>query len=585
MTDTLSGTVRWLGLGVGLLSMSVSGYQLFHLPLWSYWPIAFFLGLWMTYIFLTRWKYVRETAHIARATLSGVLLALAFPSPGITPLIFVAFIPLFLVTRDLYGRPGEGRRVFFYAFHAFYLWNALSTFWVMNTAFVAGLTAIGLNSLFMACVYWLAFQTQKRLTGGILPWLVIPAYWTTFEWLHLHWDLAWPWLNLGNYFAAHPAWVQWYAYTGAFGGALWIWVANILGYVMWTARNDEDRRGFWKAATWFAIVLFVPLTIGLVQYNRYTETGKPIQVAVVQPNFEPHYEKFTIPDEEQLQRFLRLGRSVLTDSTDYLIFPETSFGPFPSNFLEDQPVIDSLQALVDGHPQLHLLTGLSSYMIYTAEKKPAGDFDQYGDKFVAQENSAWQFTAHEPPSKYLKSIFVPGAELFPFKRFLPFLRPIVKKLGGAMGDWGHQEHPTAFHGQASNVGPVICYESIFGQYDIGYVLDGAQWLAVMTNDGWWDDTPGHRQHAALARLRAIELRKDVVRSANMGWCSFINQRGDIEVVNNYGEEAAARQTIYANDTVTYYARIGDFIARIALLISGLAAIVAVTAKYRKKDQV
>ena len=279
---------------------------------------------------------------------------------------------------------------------------------------------------------------------------------------------------------------------------------------------------------------------------------------------------------------MRLSREVLTDSTDYLIFPETSFGPYPSNLLEDEPVIDSLQELVNTHPRLHLLTGLSTYMMYTADNKPAGDFDQYGDKFVAQENSAWQFTANDPPSKYLKSIFVPGAELFPFKRFLPFLRPMVHKLGGAMGDWGKQDHPTAFHGQASNVGPVICYESIFGEYDIGYILDDAEWLAVMTNDGWWDNTPGHRQHAALARLRAIELRRDVVRAANMGWCAFINQRGDMAVANVYGEEAAELQTIRANDSISYYARVGDFLARIALLISILSAIVAITAKYRKK---
>ncbi|MEZ4898668.1 MAG: apolipoprotein N-acyltransferase [Saprospiraceae bacterium] len=582
MKSPLPIAVRWTGLAAGLLAVGGSGYAMKQLPLWGYWPIAFFLGIWMTYIFLLRWSYVRETRHLVLSTLSGVLLYLAFPYPGITPLIFIAFIPLFLVTRDQVGSEREGRKIFFYAFHTFYLWNALSTFWVMNTAFVAGLTAIGLNSLFMASVYWLAFQTQKRLPSGLLGWLVLPAYWTVFEWLHLHWDLAWPWLNLGNYFAVRTPWVQWYAYTGSFGGAVWIWLVNILGYAWWIARAQEERIPARRLAIWALVALILPMSLGYWQYAHYEEIGKPIQVAVVQPNYEPHYEKFAIPDEEQLHRFLRLSREVLTDSTDYMIFPETSFGPYPSNLLEDEPVIDSLQELVNTHPRLHLLTGLSTYMMYTADNKPAGDFDQYGDKFVAQENSAWQFTANDPPSKYLKSIFVPGAELFPFKRFLPFLRPMVHKLGGAMGDWGKQDHPTAFHGQASNVGPVICYESIFGEYDIGYILDDAEWLAVMTNDGWWDNTPGHRQHAALARLRAIELRRDVVRAANMGWCAFINQRGDMAVANVYGEEAAVQQTIRANDSISYYARVGDFLARIALLISILSAIVAITAKYRKK---
>ena len=93
------------------------------------------------------------------------------------------------------------------------------------------------------------------------------------------------------------------------------------------------------------------------------------------------------------------------------------------------------------------------------------------------------------------------------------------------------------------IGTAICYESIYGDYCRGYVKAGAQAIFVVTNDGWWDDTPGHKQHQQFASLRAIELRREVVRAANTGTSCFVNLRGDVEQATAYGKDAVISQRI------------------------------------------
>ena len=99
-----------------------------------------------------------------------------------------------------------------------------------------------------------------------------------------------------------------------------------------------------------------------------------------------------------------------------------------------------------------------------------------------------------------------------------------------------------------------------------YVEEGADWFAVMTNDGWWDNTAGHKQHLGLSVLRAIEQRKWIARAANSGISCFIDPRGKISHATAYDTEAAIVASIRPNQHQTFYARFGDFIGRLALLL-------------------
>jgi apolipoprotein N-acyltransferase len=90
-------------------------------------------------------------------------------------------------------------------------------------------------------------------------------------------------------------------------------------------------------------------------------------------------------------------------------------------------------------------------------------------------------------------------------------------------------------------------------------------LCIITNDGWWDDTPGYKQHLSYAKLRAIETRRDVARSANTGMSAFINQKGEITYKSSWWVEAEKIQQVKLNNQLTFYSKHGDYLALAAVV--------------------
>jgi apolipoprotein N-acyltransferase len=125
------------------------------------------------------------------------------------------------------------------------------------------------------------------------------------------------------------------------------------------------------------------------------------------------------------------------------------------------------------------------------------------------------------------------------------------------------------------VATVICYESVYGEFVTGYVKKGANLIFVLTNDGWWGDTPGYHQHNAFSSIRAIETRRSVARSANTGISSFINQRGEVLQKLSWWQRGAIKDTINANDSITFYVKYGDYIGRVARFFSLLVVLLLV----------
>ncbi len=567
------------------------GYKMYALwqqdTLWGHRPLYFFVLAWASIVLLFWKRYTRHPKGLrwlGLSTLSGVLLALSFPPFPTTILLFIAWVPLLLIEYEIAkDHAAENRQssivnrqssILPYTYHAFVLWNILVTWWVGNTAFIAGIVAIWLNAWFMYVPIWFFHQTRKYLpkTG----YLSLIAYWLSFEFLHLNWEISWSWLTLGNAFAQFPQAVQWYEYTGVFGGSLWVLVANVLVFKLLEKCNFQIspkaalQQGwvFWR----IKLLVLVPIAVSLVWYFNQKDIGRDEEVVVVQPNFEPHYQKFNVPDEEQLKTFLRLSEAAITDKTAYLVWPETSFSAGEMNDLKSNRDIRQIMGFLDKFPQVKLVTGVSAYKVF-AEGEPltkSARKEERGSKVFYWEayNAALQLQAGADSIPfYIKSKLVPGAEILPYHQVLFFLKPIVDQLDGSVEGHGIQPYREAFPSNSGRVAPSICYESVFGDYNGGYVRAGAEATFIMTNDGWWDDSGGHKQHLAYARLRAVETRKSIARSANTGISCFINQRGDVQQPTKYEEEAAIRQNIKFNDRITFYVHWGDLIARIAFFVT------------------
>ncbi|MEM6379350.1 MAG: apolipoprotein N-acyltransferase, partial [Bacteroidota bacterium] len=170
------------------------------------------------------------------AAFSGLLLALAWPTYGFPLLLFFAFVPLLWVENDI--RNSEVKRkklmLFGYSYLSFFIWNLITTSWLRFADLFGASFAILVNSLLMAVLMLLYHGIAKR-TSRTKALIFLIALWLSFEKLHLGWEFSWPWLNLGNAFSEHITWIQWYEYTGTFGGSLWVWVGNIMVY---TALQD-----------------------------------------------------------------------------------------------------------------------------------------------------------------------------------------------------------------------------------------------------------------------------------------------------------------------------------------------------------
>lgn len=499
---------------------------------------------------------------------------LAWPPANYTaPLLLMAFVPLLLATEDIIQSESarKGKRIFRLAFLTFFVWNTSCIYWVFNalhavmpawTAVLISLIPFGLAAVLMTVSFWLYYQMRK-ISSKKLSYLGLVVFWVAYEYLHQTWDLAFPWMTLGNGFAASHQLIQWYEYTGVYGGTVWIWVANILAFELFMANRHGGAVK--SLAPGLMLWITVPIFLSFTIYSRYTEKENPANIVVVQPNIDPYMKFGELPASEQLRRLIHLSDSVAQPNTEYFIWPETAIPDYTdeadirgnSNYLQ---VLSFLSRYRNGN----VLSGIESYLRYDEQKTSTARYNSQDAKYYDAFNAAVQIENSARVQFYHKSKLVPGVEQTPFSSALSFMKPVFAEFGGTTGGYGFQEDPTVFYAQSGmGVAPVICYESIWGEYVADAARKGAQFIAVITNDGWWGNTAGKDQHLDYAKLRAIETRKWVARSANTGISAFINQRGDIVRQSKWWEATALKADINLNDELTFYVKTGDYIAKFA----------------------
>ncbi len=513
--------------------------------------------------------------------LSGVLLSLAWPERGFAALLFVAFVPL-LIAEDAisYDPRYKPHHAFLFSFAAFLFWNVYTTFWIWNSTEWGSIVAMGSNAGFMAIVFWLFHITKKKL-GERFGYFSLVCYWFAFEYLHLQWELSWPWLTLGNGFSAAYKWVQWYEYTGVFGGGLWIFLANIL-FFLWL---KGPRSG--KALVGILSLIILPILLSYVIYiGRDASVTTPptnIDVVVVQPNIDPYTEKFageerSIPYDEQIRMMLALAEKKIDTATDYAVFPETAISEVVwENDLEMNESIRILRDFLKKYPHLKIVIGASSGKVYAPGEKLSETARKHegSDQYYDYYNTAFQLDSSGKIQTYHKSKLVPGVERMPYPKIFGFLEGLAIRLGGSSGSLGTQDERSVFecrdkcNKEHICAAPVICYESIYGEYISEYIRKGANFIFIITNDGWWGNTSGYRQHLTYASLRAIETRREIARSANTGISCFVNMRGDIQQPTGWWTQAVTRSGLRPNSELTFYVRHGDYIAHAAIVLAGL----------------
>lgn len=520
--------------------------------------------------------------------LFAILISVPFLVPHTAPLALIAFIPLLLAESFF-----KGKMAWINFYLPFLIWNLATTYWIYNATVAGAAAAVIANALQMSLIFIL-FRWFKKRTTEKLGYIFLIIAWLAWEHFYFDAEISWPWLTLGNTLATSHYLAQWYEYTGTLGGSLWILLVNVVLFRIMRDRNMFAKFGVMPQSVSLtgksikirtalaALLIVVPIIISLSKYYTYKEVGERKQVVVLQPNIDPYNDKFAgMSQAQQDEILLTLAKNSSELSTDLIVAPET----FTSGVSENAPMSHETSVkLVDflkSRPNTDLLFGATTYLVYGLKDKPTytarqsdyGWYDVFNTAIYTDSSANFKF--------YHKSKLVVLVEYLPYPQFLDFINSFAIDLGGATGSYGTQKERDVFKSSNSNivVGAAICYESIYGDYYREYVQKGANLMTIITNDGWWGNTPGYNQHLRYASLRAIETRRDIARSANTGISAFINQKGDIVSQTKWWQPAYLKGEVTLNEKITVFVKYGDYIGRIAtfalILFIGLIILVII----------
>lgn len=448
------------------------------------------------------------------------------------------------------------------------------------------IVAVPLVGLFFTFLPFAIYVKLSKNVSEAVKWILFVTIWIAFEALYTYNDISFPWLTLGHAFDAQI--VQWYSFTGVFGGTLWVLLANIFGFKMMEKAvficDNRSRIGAILRSPYFFLfvaTIVIPLIISGIMFSTYKEEHRPVNVAVLQPNIDPYTEKFgSMSNQQQLNIILDLAGNAPKE-TQFFVAPETA--------IEDNLRLDNLSSnsslsqirsfLSNSYPSATFVTGATTLRIMNPFEEDYNSYLSGSTRYQIYNSALWVDTTVNI-DVYHKAKLVCGVETIPYPTVFQALDNVLNvDLGGLGGKNGKSTERAAY----KDAGTAICYEAIYGEFYSEYVKKGAQFMFVISNDGWWGDTQGHRHLVKYSAHRAVETRRSIARSANTGISAIINQRGEVEQKLGWDERGLITGQINANDKITFYVKNGDFIVRLSLYLLALTLVYMVGLKFYKKN--
>lgn len=518
---------------------------------------------------------------------SGVLQSLAwFHTMLLAPLMLVALVPLLKVEDYILQNQDKFSKgaVFSYTYPAFLLFTFSQTWWICKSTMI-GLIVPFYEACFMSLVFWLYHFCRKISKYNAGSSFFIILFWILFEFVQFKWDVNFPWLNLGNTFASYPFLVQWYSITGMEGGTVWILLCNIVIYLCL-----KSKRQYYLAL----LVVFVPMILSACMWYLYKDddSSNTANVVAVQPNLNPYTEQYSLPPHQVVERSLELISPLIDDSVDYVLMPESAIQEFAwEHNIDSVPSVLMFNDFVRKYKNAEVIAGLSSYRVLPkgVKTEAARAFVDAPDEYYEACNIAIDIPRSGEKEDFQihhKTILTVGVEKMPFKKTLSFVEKLALDLGGTVGTLGIDSNIVVFKSKTKDicVGTAICYESVDGNYIREFVNNGANLLFVITNDGWWGNTAGYRQHLAFSRLRAIENRRYIARSANTGVSAFISPRGEIIKKTPYWQQTAIKHSLPLQTSKTIFTKYGDLLMKPLSFFAILLLLYSIVInKVRKKE--
>lgn len=517
----------------------------------------------------------RNVHLIILLLLFDLLMSLPFLVPGTGYLALIGLVPLLMAEKI--ATETKMRRFCLWHYSAFLIWNFATTFWVCNATVGGGIFASVANAFQMSLIFGL-FRYSKRYLRGSLPYIFLMVAWIAWERYYLTWaQISWPWLLLGNAFARSTSLIQWYEITGTLGGSLWVWAMNlgifgILSAVQSGRWKEYNAKAKTAAILRICILFFGPLMTSLFLWPE-PDNGR-LDVYIAQPNIDPYNKFGGMTQEEQNATMIAQVADAPKNRPLLMLAPETFTNDVITNDLALSPTLLSFDAFLRSSPKANLIFGASSHEYIHSALRPSQTARRLNDggTWVESHNSALITDGTGRAEIYHKSKLVVGVEMMPYPAVF---RHVDEWLGGVMGREVGQKEASNLNfyeyddsGSVKRTIPVgcaVCYESVYPEHCAEYVKKGAELLTIITNDAWWKDTPGYRQHLSYASLRAIETRRWIARCANTGISAVIDPSGKILRKTSWWQKETLHESVGLRDGHTFFVRHGDVVGRISVL--------------------
>jgi apolipoprotein N-acyltransferase len=503
----------------------------------------------------------------------GILTGLAWTDWCSGLILLVSLTPFLFIENHIFKNPREYtvNSYFLYLLPGFVIFGLLTIGWIRVISVAAAICVVMCVAFLMSLTIWAAHIIRIK-AGNLVGAFAFIVLWLSMEFVCLKINLLSPWLNLGNGLSKDILFIQWYEVTGTAGGTMWILLSNLTFLGFLTGASGKKRNSVFLFIIWI-MILIVPSAFSVYRYRSVSSSTKhQAEVVVVQPNFDPYNEKYTIPFEIQLDKTLSLAGSAVTEKTLWVVTPETTIDdPVNENCIENDRYIVMLRQFNRKHPGISVVTGMVTWKPEPAgtgnNQKAESDYKNITG-YSLRFNSAVKTDTSPNIEINHKSKLVPGFENAGSGNLLNLAKRILPDLGGTVWGYGIQNERECFTSPKSfTVAPVICYESVYGEYVSEYIKKGAEAIFIITNDGWWKNTHGYEQHLHYASLRAIETRRPVVRAANTGISCFIDLKGQITSRTEWWKKDVLKEVISPESAITPYVRYGDVILYLSVIMS------------------
>lgn len=477
--------------------------------------------------------------------------------------LLAGLVPLLAISASYGDSARDWWRMAGWALLVFVLWNAATIWWVWIATPIGPLAATFFTTFWYMVAFMLYHYVSKRAPKG-LAYAILVTAWLAVEHLYTHAEvISFPWLVLGNGFSGATWAVQWYEWTGVAGGTLWVLGSNL---ALFEALRNRTRRAVVRTA----LVMVLPVAVSLAMYATYEPAEEHVRMAVVQPNVDCYDEKFNGSAGAQMENLLSLVDELPRD-VRFVAMPETAL---PERLADEDPQAAATVRMIarrlsERCPDAMAAVGATTMKIYPAGV-PHSETARAGNGFYYDYyNAAVAIGGDGPDDVHHKMRLVIGVEAMPFPRLLRWLSFQSVDLGGITGQLGRSDGATVFRKGGVAAGPAICYEGLYGDAFAEFVRGGAEVMMVLSNDGWWGNTPGYRRLFDFCRLRAIETRRGIARSANTGRSGFITSRGDVTASLGWDKRGVLVSDVEVSQRVTAYVRFGDWIGRLSLVVAAM----------------